>query len=101
MLYSCNSDEMLLFLPGEDGRYLFWRTAAIHFARTGLSLDSRVVAFIERPEQGQYNSTGRCRVIKFVTNSPEKRFRNWLKDCILLVTSMPNAKEVIAMTGVL
>ena len=94
------SDEMLLFLPGDDDKYRDWRTRAIKFRDTNLALDPRIVAVIDPPEKGMYSSMGKCRVLKFVSNNAEKHFRNWEKDGILLVTSMPSTEEVVAMTSV-
>lgn len=95
------SKRMLLFLPGEDGSYRVWTTTTRNFDYSFLALDERVVAVIDPPEEGTYSSMAECRVLKFVSNNAMLHFRNWEKDGILLVTSMPTKKEVIAMTPVL
>ena len=102
VLYVGNkSDKMLLFLPGDGGTYRVWRTRADKFRETRLALDMRVVAVIDPPEEGSYSSMGECRVLKFVSNNAENHFRNWKKDGVLFVTSMPSSEEVVAMTKVL
>jgi len=78
-----------------------WSTRADKFSETFLALDSRVVSLIDPPEQGPYTAQAACRVLKFASNNAELHFRNWEKDGVLLVTSMPTAGEVTAMTPVL
>ena len=95
------SDEMLLFLPGDDDKYRVWRTRAAKFCDTNLELDPRIVPVIDPPDEGMYSSMDKCRVLNFVSNNAEKHLRNWEKDCILFVTSMPSTEEVVAMTSVL
>lgn len=91
------SEEMLLFLPGEDGKYRVWRTLSAMFSNTMLKLDSRVVAVIDPPERGAYSARAACRVVMFASNNAKKHFENWEKDGVLLVTSMPLKWEVLAM----
>lgn len=95
------SQEILLFLPGEDGKYQVWWTYSDDFKKTLLKHDKRVVAVIDPPGKGPYLSEAACRVLKFVSNNAEIHFQNWEKDGIILVISMPIKKEVIAMTSVL
>lgn len=92
------SRDMVLSSPREDGIYRVWRTRALQFDATRLQDDRRVVAVIDSPGKGPYSSMGSCRILKCVSNNAEKQFRNWENDGILLVTSMPTDKEVLAMT---
>lgn len=95
------SGKMLLFLPREDGTHRVWSSRSDLFGITSLSLEKRLVSIIDPPEDGPYFSMGECRVLKFVSNNADKHFRNWTKDGVLLVTSMPSEREVVAMTKVL
>ncbi|PXF44624.1 hypothetical protein BWQ96_05619 [Gracilariopsis chorda] len=95
------SEKMMLFLPREDGTYRVWRGNTFDSSRSLFKQDQSLVAVIDPPEEGMYSSKGMCRVLKFVSNNAEKNFRNWEKDRILLVTSMPTDRELMAMTQVL
>lgn len=100
MLYvGYKSNKMLLFVPNEDGKYRVWSTSSDGYGMSNLIHDCRAVAVIDPPEEGLYTSMGECRVLKFASNSAEKHFWNWSKDGVLLVTFMPTAKEVMAMTS--
>lgn len=60
-----------------------------------------VIAVIHPPKDGTYLSIGMCQVLNFMSKNAENHFRNWEKDGILLVKSMPTEKEIIAMSTVL
>lgn len=57
-----------------------------------------MVAIIDPAEGGAYSSMDKCRILKYVSKDAEKRVWNWEEDGILLLTSMPTEKEVLAMT---
>lgn len=96
------SKEMLLFLPQENKNYHLWKTSINMYKSTRFSFDKRVVAVIDPPGEEKNNfSMDACRVLKFVVNDAPIHFRNWWENGILLVTSIPSTKEVLAMTHVL
>lgn len=95
------SRKMLLFLPTAGGKYRVWRGNAEKFGESRFIQEPRVVAVIDPPEEGPYTSMGECRVLKFVSNNAERHFRNWEKDGVLLVTSMPTERKIIVMTQIL
>lgn len=98
---SYNSKQMVLCLPGEDGKYQTWTASPDDFSKSELSRDKRVVAVIDPPEKGSYISDVGCRVLVFTSNNLPLHVPGWKKDGVLLVTSMPTTEEVHVMTPIL